>query len=179
MSVVAVSRSSRLAASAPIVWAHATAMADINRELAPWMRMTFPPAAAGLSLADADADVRLGEPLFTSWILFLGFLPVDRMRLVLTELDPGRRFVERSAMTVLRSWRHERTVEPDGDGCVVTDSVEAAPPLGFGAPILRWVLGRFFAHRHRRLLRTFGAHPTGRTESADRITTTSALPGRT
>lgn len=149
-----VTRSSRLAAPAERVWAHATSMASITREMAPWLRMTFPPEAAGVALD--DPRVRLGEPLFTSWVLLLGVVPVERMDLTLAELDPGRRFVEQSRTRVLKGWRHERRVEPDGDGCVVTDTLTLTPPVGALAGPLEWFVGRFFEHRHRRLRALFG-----------------------
>ena len=53
--------------------------------------------------------------------------------LTIVELDPGRRFLERSTMLSIRRWEHERTlVERDG-GCEVTDRVtfQMRPPLGW------------------------------------------------
>ncbi len=154
---ITVTRISRLPAPAEVVWRHATSMPSVNREMGPWLRMTYPAEARDQSLA--DAAVVLGEPLFTSWILFLGLLPVERMRVTIVELEPGRRFVERSPPVLLRSWRHERSVEPSQDGCVVTDVVTAEPPFAWFSPVLRVVAERFFTHRHARLRRLFAGTP--------------------
>lgn len=148
-----VSRSSRLAAPAAKVWAHATSMPALSREMTPWMRMTYPPEARDMSLD--DAGVRPGEPLFKSWVLVLGVLPVERMNVTIAEVDPGRRFVEQSRTSVMKSWRHERRVEPDGDGCVLTDTLMMEPPVAALAGPIAWFIGRFFDHRHRVLRALF------------------------
>jgi hypothetical protein len=89
-------------------------------------------------------------------LLLFGLLPVDYDDLCLAELEPGRRFLERSEMLSMRLWQHERIVEPEGDGARVTDRlrfelrrVPAAIPGS--ARVAAWIVARFFAHRHRRL----------------------------
>jgi ligand-binding SRPBCC domain-containing protein len=151
-------RTSRLAAPAERVWAHATTLSTINDEMRPWLAMTAPREARGLSLA--TTQVPLGVTLFGSWVLLLGVVPVERMQLRIAELGPGRRFVEQSGMLAMRLWRHERSVEVDGGGCVVTDRVTVEPRLSALSPIAAAVVGRFFDHRHRRLRRRF-AEPRG------------------
>jgi ligand-binding SRPBCC domain-containing protein len=117
-------------------------MAGVNAELRPLVRMTFPPHAA-----------RIG-PDFTSTILLLGLLPIDRHRLHLDAIEPPRRFAERSSTLVHRVWRHERTLEPDGaGGTVLTDRVA----FDARVPFPRAAIALVFAHRHRRLRRAFGA----------------------
>jgi hypothetical protein len=150
-----VTTTSRLAAKAADVWTHATMLASVNREMGPWLYMTSPAEVRGLSLA--SPLVVLGEPLFTSWVLALRIFPVERMRVTIAELEPGRRFVERSRVLVMRAWRHERTVEPAGpEACVVTDTITVEPRLGIAAPFVGAFLRWFFAHRHRRLRALFG-----------------------
>lgn len=151
--IYSIIRSSRLAAPAQEVWEHATSLSSIQAELRPLLRMTWPRAANGIALD--DPDVPLHEPLFPSWILLFGLFPVDRMDLTLTEVGPGHRFVEESRPTLLRSWRHERGVVPDGAGCVVTDSLQLQAPL-FGG-LVAWFVSLLFDHRHRRLRALFGA----------------------
>ena len=153
MKSATVTRSSTLHAPPGEVWLHATSLDGIHRELSPWMRMTAPAEARGLSLD--GAQVPLGEPLFTSWILLLGFFPVERMRLTLVELEPGRRFVEQSGTTFMRLWRHERTVEAAPAGCTITDKLTLAAPLVLFTPLVAKLIGYFFNHRHRRLRRLF------------------------
>ena len=48
-----------------------------------------------------------------------GVLPFDYDELKLVELSPGRGFHEESTMLSMRLWRHERTLEPDGDAKTV------------------------------------------------------------
>ena len=76
---------------------------------------------AGLQGKTID-DVEIGAPLGRSWILLGGLIPVDFDDLRLVELEPGRRFLERSRTLTFSLWQHERVVEPEGEGsCRVTD----------------------------------------------------------
>lgn len=150
---VEVEQVTRMAAPATAVWERAITPEGINHELGPWLRMTMP---AGLRDATID-DVRVGEPLGRSWILLGGVLPVDYDDLCLAELEPGRRFLERSTMLSMGLWQHERVVEPAGAAaCEVTDRVafELRRPLAWvpgSDRLARWLVSRVFAHRHRRL----------------------------
>ncbi len=145
--------SSRVSAPIHEVWEHATSFTGINFELMPVLRMT----AQG-SLRDLDiGQVVLGERLFRSWILLLGVVPVDYDDISIAEVDPGRRFLERSSMLSVRVWSHERVLEPlDDRSCSVTDRVQLVARLGFTAPVLTLFVGFLFRHRHRRLAGRFG-----------------------
>jgi ligand-binding SRPBCC domain-containing protein len=143
---------SRLEAPADRVWSHATSMIGVNRELAPYLRMTYPPGMETLS----EDKGRLGEPVFTSIILAFGALPVDRWELILVEVGPGRRFVEQSRVLSMKLWRHERTVEERGAGCMITDALTFAPRLPFTRAPLTTLVRALFGHRHRFLKRAFG-----------------------
>jgi ligand-binding SRPBCC domain-containing protein len=149
-----VTRESFVSAAPDEVWAHATSMTSINREMGPWLRMSYPPEARDLNLD--SAEVRVGEPLFISWVSLFGVVPLERMKVTIVERGPGRRFVEQSQVAVLRYWRHERTIAPLESGSVVKDTVTFAPPFAFLAPVTGWLVGLFFAHRHRRLRAMFG-----------------------
>jgi ligand-binding SRPBCC domain-containing protein len=88
----------------------------------------------------------------------LGVVPFDYDHLTIAELDPGRGFDEQSTMLSMRSWRHERTVEPDGDAkTAVRDRLtfELRTPLRPLTPIVTRGIGALFRHRHRRLQRHF------------------------
>jgi ligand-binding SRPBCC domain-containing protein len=148
---------SRLAAPPEAVWTHATTMHRINDEMAPWLRMTYPKEAEGLDLS--DARVRPGEPLFVSWILLLGVLPVERWQLEMAEIGPGMRFVEQSRVLTLSFWRHERSVEAVSGGCILSDRLTFEPRLPGLGGLFEPVVRAFFAHRHRRLVGLFGAAP--------------------
>ena len=90
------------------VWARVVTPAGINDELVPWMRMTVPRAWRGSSLADVEPGTKLGR----SWILALGFVPVDYDDLGIAAIGE-RSFLEQSTMFSARSWQHERWVDPD------------------------------------------------------------------
>ncbi|HEX2128274.1 MAG TPA: hypothetical protein VHF58_03550 [Solirubrobacterales bacterium] len=135
------------------VWARAVSEDGINHELSPLLRMTMPRGLRGKTID----DVQVGVPLGRSWILLARVLPVDYDDLQLAELEPGRRFLERSRTATFDPWQHERLVEPvDDRSCRVTDR------LGFELKAwIRWVPGSdriataivrsLFRHRHRRL----------------------------
>ncbi|MGH8453012.1 MAG: hypothetical protein ACRESW_00525, partial [Nevskiales bacterium] len=123
----------------------------VNAELWPF-RMTAPAEWRKREIN----TVPCRQPLFDSWILLFGILPTDLHHFRLESLGPGFRFQEDSSSLVNRQWRHQRIVEPDGSGCIVTDRLEIIPRLtllGFlMAPIYRLV----FANRHRKLCRWHG-----------------------
>ena len=94
------------------IWERAITEEGINDELRPILRMTMPPGLRGKTVD----DVEVGVPLGRSWILLGGLLPVDYDDLCLAELEPGRRFLERSAPLSFSVWQHERVVEPEDGG---------------------------------------------------------------
>ncbi|WP_433786158.1 hypothetical protein ACQPX6_05950 [Actinomycetospora sp. CA-101289] len=145
-------RSSVVAAPPDVVWRRVVTPAGIDDEMRPWMSMTLP-------RADLAVDtVCVGEPVGRAWLRLFGVVPFDYDDLVVTELEPGRRFLEESSMASMRRWVHERTVEAAPRGTAVTDRVALTPraPLVVLGPLLRRVVSAFFAHRHRRLQRHFG-----------------------
>jgi hypothetical protein len=151
----AVEQSSIVGVSAADIWRRATSPEGINDELSPILRMTVPRGLRGRTID----DVEVGVPLGRSWILLGRLVPVDYDDLCLAELEPGRRFLERSRTASFDLWQHERVVEPLGEAsCQVTDR------LGFelkpwaarvpGSARLAAAIVRFlFRHRHRRLAR--------------------------
>lgn len=147
--MIRIERTTGLAASAAVVWEHATSTDGINRELAP-VRMSFPEEGLG----DAAPPV-LGEPLFTS-TLTLGPIPFDRHRLTLVEWEPGVGFLEESTSLLHRRWRHRRRITPKDSGCVLTDVVEVEPRIPGAEAATRWVVSRILDRRHAVLAATFG-----------------------
>lgn len=143
--------SSELLVSSERVWGRATTMAGVNAELAPLLRMSFPPQ---YSRIEAD-EVPLGTPLFASWVLLFGVLPIDRHLLTIAEIGPGRRFLESSRSLLQRRWNHERVVEETEGGCRVIDRLSFQPRRALPRWLVRWVVRLLFQHRHRQLRRNF------------------------
>jgi ligand-binding SRPBCC domain-containing protein len=155
---LSVVQTSRLAAPADQVWSRVVSAEGINHELGPWMRMTMPKSVRGKTID----EVPVGEALGRSWVLLFGVVPVDYDDLCLAELEPGRRFLERSRLFSMARWQHEREVRPDGGGCEVSDRLtfELRRPVATvpgSAAAARAVIARVFRHRHRRLAAWFGS----------------------
>ncbi len=154
-----VSLSVSLGAEAEAVWERAVTFEGINDEFRPVMRMTMPRGLTGATIGDVEPGVPLGR----SWLLLGGLIPVDWDDLCIAELEPPRRFLETSSMATMTSWRHERTVEPAGEGsCVLTDALtfELRRPLRWipgSSALAKRIVGALFGHRHRRLVRAHGA----------------------
>jgi hypothetical protein len=125
--------SSDLDAPVEAVWEVVGTMRGVNAELAPWLRMTAPPEAANLRIEDAP----VGQPLFASWVLLGGVVPIDRHYFMLAEVERGRGFVEESTSWTERRWEHRRHLEPRGErGCTLTDRLTFTPRLrGVGAAV--------------------------------------------
>lgn len=125
----------------------------INDELSPILRMTMPARLRGRTID----DVAVGEPLGRSWLLLGRLLPVDFDDIRLAELEPGRRFLERSQTLAFAVWEHERVVEAEGGGnCRVSDRLgfelrRALRRVPGMAPLAAAIVGALFTHRHRRL----------------------------
>lgn len=145
---------SELDASMASVWEVVGTMKGVNAELAPWLRMTAPPEASNLRIEDAP----VGRPMFASWVLLRGVLPIDRHSLMLAQIEPGQGFVEDSTSWSQRRWEHRRHLDPRGErACILTDRLTFTPRLGWSGPILARVIGAVFRHRHRMLRERFGS----------------------
>jgi ligand-binding SRPBCC domain-containing protein len=152
---------SRLDAPAERVWEQVATIAGVNDELWPLFRMTHPP---GVDRLDAELG-ELGKPVFRSWVLLFGLLPVEYDDITIVRLDPGRGFLERSRMATQRLWEHERRIEPHDDpgsaqaACVLVDRVCHEPRIPFAERLQSALFRQVFLHRHRRLRRRFGGGP--------------------
>ncbi len=150
-----------LAASPAELWDHATSIDGIGYELGPWLCMTVPRGldarafAARLGGGGAALPARLGR----SWVLALGVVPFDWDDLAIVEVEPGRRFLERSTMLSMRSWQHERTLQPLEKGTRVVDRLAWEPRALVPDALARRVVTAIFRHRHARLAARFRAGP--------------------
>lgn len=151
---VLIERQSVVAAPAEQVWQRVVTPEGINDELRPWMTMSVPRGAKGMTVD----TVPIGAPIGRAWLRLFGVLPFDYDRLSIAELEPGRRFREDSTMLSMRQWQHERTVTPEGDTkTIVRDRItfQTRAGLRFAAPLIAAGLRALFGHRHRRLQRHF------------------------
>lgn len=147
-------------APAAAVWERVVTPEGINDEMRPWMTMRLP---RGLDRITVEG-VPIGQPLGRAWLRLFGILPFDFDHLMIAELEPGRRFHERSTMLSMRRWEHERTLTETAGGTVVNDRITLEPRLPLpGLPsLLARLMDAFFAHRHRRLRRHFAPTTTTR-----------------
>lgn len=115
--------------------------------------MTSPSSAQRFSIEQAP----LGVPLFRSWVLLFGVVPIDWDDLFLERVDTEAPFgfVETSTMLTQRVWRHERRIEDDGDGCIVVDTITFAPRVALLGALFSPMFRLAFRHRHRRLRARF------------------------
>lgn len=142
-------------ATASAVWDRVIHPDGINHEMRPWMTMSMPRGARDLTVE----NVPLGKPLGRAWLRLFGVIPFDYDHMTVVELEPGRRFLERSTMLSMRRWEHERTLTPVSGGTRVHDRVALQPRLpipGLDALLARLV-DAFFRHRHRKLRAYFAA----------------------
>lgn len=127
-------------------------LAGVNAELMPLLRMTAPAQWRDKSLFCWPTQ----QPLFNSWILLFGILPIDLHSFCLESVEEGSGFQEHSSSWLNRAWRHQRRIEQTESGCRVTDWVEYSSRIPLLDKILRPVYRMVFRHRHRRLRRRYG-----------------------
>jgi ligand-binding SRPBCC domain-containing protein len=138
-----------LPAATAAVWERVIRPDGINHEMQPWMRMSMPRRAAGLTVE----TLPLGRPIGRAWLRLFGLIPFDFDYLTVVEVEAGVRFLERSTMLSMRRWEHERTLTPIADGTRVLDRVTLQPrlPIPGVTLLLARVVDVFFKHRQRRL----------------------------
>jgi ligand-binding SRPBCC domain-containing protein len=150
-----VERESIVEAPADEVWARVVTLDGINDELWPWMTMSMPRGANDLTID----TMPVGIPIGRCWMRAFGVLPFDYDDFCLTERHPLG-FREDSTMLMVRHWRHERTVTPEGSKSVVHERLtfELRAPLRLFTPVYTAVVRALFTHRQRRLQRHFASN---------------------
>lgn len=134
------------------VWPHITNMANVNVELAPYVKMTYPKDKSALN----DAAVPISETSFTSVILLFGFIPVDFHQLKFDKIEPGHAFYENSTTLMHKYWKHTRSINEKDEGIWVKDEVHFLPRLPLVGYLMLPLYRHIFANRHRKLQTTFG-----------------------
>lgn len=136
-----VERSTRLEASADVVWAAVMTPHAFVHVVGGVLR--FPPAER-MDRAFAVGDVLEG------WLLVGGLLPVSRHRIEVVDVDHARRRAltdERGGL--VRTWRHELRVRPIDDAtCRYTDRIDI--DAGVVTPVVVGFARLLFAYRQRR-----------------------------
>lgn len=107
---------------------------------------------------EMSSGTRIGK----SYLHMAGLIPFGDDDISIVQIESGRMFREESAVTGMRTWIHERTLEPNEGRTIVTNAITFVPR--FAVPgltrLLTVVLGAFFEHRHRRLRDLFAPYPT-------------------
>lgn len=154
MSEVSLTFSSELLCSREVLWKWITSVRGIRHEMRPLLYMTAPRGVQSLE----DLDISPNHPLFRSYLLAGCVIPVDFIDLTLQTVVPGEFLVEKSVMGSMRSWLHERRLEPVAYGvqpCTrVVDRLRFEPRIA--TPLVRRLVKHLFEHRHRVLCRVFG-----------------------
>ena len=105
----------------------------VNGELMPIVRMTLPRGVETTRPRRAVPGGRADRPLLDPAVR--RSMPIDWDDLMLERLDPPNTFLEHSSMLNMRTWEHERTLEPTpGGGCVVRDRVRVRAPAPVPGP---------------------------------------------
>jgi ligand-binding SRPBCC domain-containing protein len=138
---------SELSASSERVWEWMMSVRGVQTELWPILKMTAPSSITSLS----DVSVKLGTPVFRSYVFLFGVVPIDRSDLTLLRLDAGSGFVEESPMLSMKLWRHERRISSRDGKTVLSDTLTFEPR--FAGPFVEWLIRKTFEHRHRVLRR--------------------------
>lgn len=144
---------SQLHAPPERVWEWITSIRGISAEMRPFFRMTVPQGILSLN----DVDMRLGVPMFRSYVFLFGVLPVDYSDMTLVELKVGEGFTEQSPMGSMRLWRHERRIVPcpsDPKAVLLVDQLTFRPRMA--KRLVGWFIRRVFVHRHEVLTANLG-----------------------
>ena len=134
-----------------ILWRHITQMKNVNAELFPFARMTYPREMSEIG----NREVPVSEVLFKSVILLFGFLPIDLHYLRLDKLNFGKAFYENSYSLQHHYWKHTRTISERNERVFVKDELHFAPRISFTGYFLLPVYKMIFRNRHKNLAAAF------------------------
>ena len=138
-------------ADKPTVWNHITQMKNVNAELMPFAKMTFPKDRSEIG----NNEVPLHQTLFKSYVLLFGFIPADIHYLKLDKVDIGNAFYENSTTLTHKYWKHTRTLTAHNGKTLVRDEIHFSPRLSFLGNAFLPVLKAIFKNRHENLQKFF------------------------
>ncbi len=125
-------------------------MSGVNEELFPYLKMTSPNAWQHKPIAEWPRN----ESLFTSTILLLGLIPIDRHEFRMIDVDPSG-FKESSRSWTNHEWQHERKISAHQMGATVKDVVTYQSKVALMGRLFLPVYRLVFKHRHRRLAKKY------------------------
>ncbi|MFN8294560.1 MAG: hypothetical protein U0T69_00080 [Chitinophagales bacterium] len=134
-----------------ILWKHITQMKNVNTELMPFAKMTYPKDRNEIG----SNNVPLNETLFKSYVLLFGFIPADIHYLKLDKIDFGNAFYENSTSLTHHYWKHTRTLTEKYGKTLVRDEVHFSPRILFLGNIFLPVYKKIFSNRHVQLKKIF------------------------
>jgi hypothetical protein len=137
-----------------LVWDYVVKMTNVNIELSPYIRMTYPENMSRISERD---EVPYGETLFVSVLLLFGFFPIDLHWLRFDNIVRGKAFYENSTTLLHKYWKHSRILTKDSaSGCVqVTDKLDFMPRIRLFGYVLLPIIKYVFENRHMKLRSVF------------------------
>lgn len=134
-----------------VLWKHVTQMKNVNAELMPFARMTYPQTMSEIG----NEQVPLNRVLFKSVIVLFGFLPLDIHYLRIEKLDYGTAFFENSYSWQHHYWKHTRIISERNGKIFVKDEIHFAPRISFLGNVLLPVYKLIFRNRHKNLKAAF------------------------
>jgi hypothetical protein len=157
-----------------LVWSGITTFHGVNKEFFPLLRMSCPFPDLRLNSAMAT-----GQPLFRSWLLLFGIMPIEFDLLGLSSVIENVSFEEKSTMALISEWNHHRFLcdenaeeeqdeekEEEGSerhyedgkerkiargGTIIRDRLLFTPRIPGTGFILRLIVRALFSYRHMRL----------------------------
>jgi hypothetical protein len=134
------------------LWRRINNFEKLNMELAPFLKMSCPE----IYKTKPFDEFPTGNPVFKSVIFLLRVIPVDVSNVRFVSISPGMGFSEDSAMICSSSWKHKRSISPDGAGCLIIDELDITPRLSIFKPVLYLFTKMTFFIRHRNLRQSHG-----------------------
>jgi uncharacterized protein (TIGR01777 family) len=134
-------KQSRIGAPADLLYEWHAREGAIRRLSPPWAPLQIISKTPGVEKGTrVKLKIKTG-PIFSPW---------DAEHI---ESEPGRMFTDSQIKGPFKTWRHTHRFTPEGDGCILNDSIEFAMPFPlnhsrFVTSFIRKDLDRIFRYRH-------------------------------
>lgn len=121
---------------------------NINKELAPFARMTSP----SISLNEIDVNsIPLNQKLFDSYIFLFWIIPADIHHFKLKNIIEFESFEETSTSLLMKQWNHTRKLESRNQKTLLTDTITFQHRINFLGELTFLFYKKIFQHRHKYL----------------------------